>query len=268
MNINDLISKAKQIRNEVLNVAIKNGAGHIAPSLSCLEILIVLYYKHLNYDFNNPFWEDRDRVIFSKAHGCYALYAILSDKKIIPSDEWKYFYTDKSTLSGCIERRIEYGLEAGCGSLGHGLPLAVGLAYGAKVQNKQFHTYCIIGDGEMQEGTTWESIQFCVKHEINNLTIIIDRNKLQAMDFISGILDVTEKDIISKLKGFGVNPVECNGNDLKDLINAFSNKRSHKLPQVICAQTIKGYGIRCMENIPKFHFRIPTVEELQINNSH
>lgn len=258
--------KADQIRHEVIGVSIKNGAGHIAPSLSCVDILVALYYKAMNYKPVDPKWEKRDRLIFSKAHGCYTLYAILADQGILPKKEWKSFYSSSSSLLGCMERRLGYGFEAGCGSLGHGLPMAVGLAFGARLQNKKYHTFCIVGDGEMQEGTTWEAIQYAVKHEIDNLTIIVDDNRLQAMDFIVNVLDRTTKDKIKRLKGFGLSPVICNGHDVVKLARVLktASRPSLKAPSVIIAQTIKGYGLKCMESIPKFHFRTPTPEELKL----
>lgn len=265
-----LSQKADQIRHEVIEVAIRNGAGHIAPSLSCVDILTALYYGAMCYRSNYPAWDNRDRLIFSKAHGCYAVYAILVDKGVLPEKEWKHFYTSKSTLLGCMGYRLEYGLEAGCGSLGHGLPIAAGLAFGAKLQKKNFHTFCVIGDGEMQEGTTWEAIQFAVKHEIGNLTIIIDDNSLQAMDFVVNVLDREVRDKIKKLKGFGLSPIVCNGHDVNELARIMNAKRksSLKVPNVIIAKTIKGYGLRCMENIPKFHFRIPTPEEMRLGRNY
>ncbi|MDI6735210.1 MAG: transketolase [bacterium] len=265
-----LEKKANHIRNEVLNISIQNKAGHIAPSLSCVDILIALYYSCMSYKPENPLWEERDRLIFSKAHGCYALYAILADKKVIPEEEWKNFYTEKTTLLGCMERKLEYGLEAGCGSLGHGLPMAVGLAFGAQLRNRKYHTFCLMGDGELQEGVTWEAIQFAVKHKIGNLTIIIDSNRLQAMDFIVNILDRETNDMINRLKGFGLSPIDTPGHDINKLIYYINLAKSSKgdRPNVIIAETIKGYGLKCMENVPKFHFRIPDEEELAMGKSY
>lgn len=262
----DLKKKADQIRCKVVEVAVKNKAGHIAPSLSCVDILVALYYNDrvMSYKTQDPLWEERDRLIFSKGHGCYALYAILADKGIMPKEEWDNFYTDASSLSGCIERRPEYGLEASCGSLGHGLPIAAGVAFAAKLQNKKYHTFCIMGDGEMQEGTTWEALQFAVKHELNKLIIIIDANRLQAMDFITNILDKKPTDKIKRLKGFGLSPILCAGHDVNKLAQALITAKasSENKPKVIIAETTKGFGLKCMENVAKFHFRIPTEEEL------
>lgn len=261
----NLKNKTEQIRRSVIEVAVKRGAGHIAPSLSSVDILAALYYRVMRFRPRDPRWNKRDRLIFSKAHGCYALYAILSDLGVLPKYEWKNFYTSKSALMGCMEYRLDYGLEAGCGSLGHGLPIAVGQAFGAKLQKKTFHTFCIMGDGEMQEGSVWEAIQFAVKHELNNLTIIIDSNRLQAMDFIVNVLDKTTGDKIKRLKGFGLKPVSCDGHDVNKLARLLSIKNNNftKIPRVVIAETVKGYGLKCMESVPKFHFRLPTPEELK-----
>lgn len=265
----DLKKKANQIRSQVIEISINNKAGHIAPSLSCVDILVALYYDVMAFKPKDPFWRERDKLIFSKAHGCYALYAILADQGILPKKEWERFYTDDSTLLGCMERRLEYGIEAGCGSLGHGLPIAVGYAFGAKLQNKRYHIFCIMGDGELQEGTTWEAFQFAVKHKLDKLTVIIDSNRLQAMDFIVNILDREEKDKLKKLKGFGLNPIVCEGHDAVKLADKIKLiKPSFGKPKVIIAKTTKGFGLRCMENIARFHFRIPTKEELSMGRSY
>lgn len=265
-----LKKKADQIRSEIIDVAVQNNAGHIAPSLSCVDILVALYYSSMSHKPRNSAWDNRDRLIFSKAHGCYALYAILADLDNMPKEEWKKFYTHKSTLSGCAEKRPEYGIEASCGSLGHGLPIAVGVAWGAKLRKKRYHTFCVLGDGEMQEGTTWEAIQFAVKQELGNLTIIIDENRLQAMDFIVNIMDVDLKDKIRRLKGFGLSPFVCPGHDVVQLAKMIASTKSRPgiVPGVIVAQTTKGFGLKCMENVPKYHFRVPAKEEIYIGRSY
>jgi len=260
----NLIEKADSIRREVMRVAVANGAGHIAPSLSCIDILTALYYRVLEHN-NDPQWENRDRLVFSKAHGCYGLYAILADIGFIRTSDWETFYKG-STLAGCVERDPSRGIEASCGSLGHGLPMATGLAFGAKLQSLTWRTYCIVGDGELQEGSNWEAIQFAVRHKLDNLTIIVDTNGLQAMDFLNNILTVPgkEDDIRAKTEGFGCACYECNGHDTNALAETFLSCRADGSgkPRVVIARTVKGYGVTCMENIPKFHFRIPTDAEL------
>lgn len=267
INKTELINKAEFIRNDLISICVNNGAGHIAPSLSTVEILVSLYYNILNLN-KNPLWEQRDRLIFSKAHGCYALYSILCDIGYIERNDWENFYKN-SFLSGCCERNPEHGIEATCGSLGHGLPMAVGIAFGAKLKKENYKVYCIAGDGELQEGSNWEAIQFAVKHELSNLFIIIDKNSLQAMDFLENILTPKNKlnDIEIKLKAFGTDVKTCNGHEISNILNCFEQWNNNLLinkPKALVAETIKGRGLKCMENVPKFHFRIPTSEELEI----
>lgn len=266
LNPEQLKDKADAIRREVIAVALRNGAGHIAPSLSCIDILTALYYSGLmHYNTADASDSQRDRLIFSKSHGCYGHYAILTDLGFIPAEQWQGFYTPASQLSGCAERRLEFGLEAGCGSLGHGLPLAVGLAWGAKLQKQTWHTYCIVGDGEFQEGSCWEALIFAVKHKLNNLSIIIDANGLQAMDHIVNVLDNERMALYQRLSGFGAKLSDCYGHDPAGIVAALGRLRGllPESPNVLLARTVKGYGLKCMENVPKFHFRLPTAEELE-----
>lgn len=267
---NELIKKANQIRKDLVEVAVRNGAGHISPSLSCVDILTALYYSIMNIS-DDPQWHERDRLVFSKSHGCYGIYAILSDIGYIRREDWENFYKG-SFLMGCIERSIEHGIEVGCGSLGHGLPIAVGIAFGAKLQNNRYRIYCVVGDGEMQEGSMWEAIQFAVKHKLSNLTIIIDHNRLQAMDFLKNILTLEGRkdDLQKKTRAFGCEVKTCNGHNIKSIVSIIErwvkNQRNLYKPQVLVANTTKGYGLICMENVPKFHFRIPTAEEMMMGN--
>lgn len=263
-----LYEKANHIRKDLVEIAIRNGAGHIAPSLSCVDVLVALYYRIMNLS-HYPQWEERDRLVFSKAHGCYGLYAILADIGYIKRKDWEDFYKG-SFLSGCIERSIENGIEASCGSLGHGLPMAVGIAFGAKLQNKSYRVYCIVGDGEMQEGSNWEAVQFAVKYELSNLTVIIDHNSLQAMDFLQNVLTVEgrENDLQRKMEAFGSEVKTCDGHNMKHIVSVIEEwirgQKRISIPQVLIANTIKGYKIKCMENIPKFHFRLPACAQLRI----
>jgi len=262
-------AKAHEIRRDVVNVAVTNGAGHIAPSLSCVDILTALYYRIMNLS-PSPEWEGRDRLVFSKAHGCYALYAILADLGYVDRKDWENLYRD-SFLSGCIERSIRHGIEAGCGSLGHGLPMAAGIAFGARLQNKSYRVYCVVGDGELQEGSNWEAIQFAVKHELSNLTLIVDHNRLQAMDSLENILSRSlPNELGRKLKAFGFETRTCNGHNMKGIVRTIEGwieGQGHLCaPQALIARTVKGYGLLCMENLPKFHFRLPTEDELKMGN--
>lgn len=262
----ELQKKASFVRKDVVDICVRNGAGHIAPSLSCVDILTALYYSVMNVS-SDPRWEGRDRLVFSKSHGGYGLYSILCDLGYIRREDWESFYKG-SFLSGCAERSPEHGLEAGCGSLGHGLPIATGIAFGAALQGKKYRTYCIVGDGELQEGSNWEAIQFAVKYNLSNLVLIVDNNYLQAMDFIENILTVKGRkdDIETKLSAFGFRVASCDGHNVSGIRRALASLAGsgpEGAPQALVAKTVKGYGLECMENVPKFHFRLPTEEELQ-----
>jgi transketolase len=260
----DLRKKADEIRKELVRVAVANGAGHIAPSLSSVDILTALHYRVLRRD-SDPRNPERDRLLFSKGHGCYGLYAILADIGWIARADWESFYRG-GPLTGCPERSAERGIEAGCGSLGHGLPMATGLAFGARLQGLGWRVYCVAGDGEMQEGAMWEALQFAVWHRLSNLTLIIDRNNLQAMDFCRNVLTLPDRpqDLRIKCEAFGAHAVQVPGHDAELLAAELErlNQLNDDKPHVLVAETIKGYGIRCMENIPRFHFRLPTAEEM------
>ena len=265
-----LKKKADFIRDELIRVSRRNKAGHIASSLSCVDILTALYYRVMKYRRKDPLWDGRDRLIFSKGHGCYGLYAILADIGVIPKDEWENFYNSKSSLSGCLERRPEYGLEAGCGSLGHGLPIAAGIAFGASLQKKAYHTFCVVGDGEMQEGSIWEALQFALKHKLGKLIIIIDYNRLQALDFTLNIMDRKETALIERLRGFGLKPVLCPGHSPVKLADCLMQAKAsmQDVPKVIAARTIKGFGLKCMEDKARFHYRVPSIKELRAGKSY
>lgn len=264
LGLPELIAKADAIRRDILRVCVKNGAGHIAPSLSCVDILTALYYRVMNIS-QDPGWEERDRLVFSKAHGGYGLYAILTDLGYIARKDWESFYQG-SFLSGCVSRSVEHGIEAGCGSLGHGLPIAVGAAFGAKLQGRRHTVYCVVGDGEMQEGSNWEALQFAAKHELSNLVLIVDANALQAMEFLVDVLAPKDRpdDLQDKLEAFGAKVRACAGHDMARLLDSFAALRSARQPRALIARTVKGYGLRCMENVAKFHFRLPTPEELDL----
>jgi len=256
MKISELEYKALFIRNEIMRVAVKNKAGHIAPSLSCVDILVALYY-HIMWPYKEKYPYEliyyRDRLILSKAHGCYGLYAILADLKIIQKEIWEDMGKATSILKGCVEYNPEFRLEAGCGSLGHGLPMAVGLAYGAKLQGESYNVYCIVGDGEMQEGSMYEALNFAYEQELNNLCVIVDANGYKAMDRTSVPYLIRDDDI-----------VEINGHDFNELCSAIYPYSDG--PKVIWAHTVKGKGFSCMEGKAYFHYRIPTQEELELNN--
>ncbi|HEX3134331.1 MAG TPA: transketolase [Planctomycetota bacterium] len=259
----EIANKADAVRRSVVEVATRNGAGHIAPSLSCVDVLAALYYGVMRLD-RDPQWDGRDRLVFSKGHGAYGLYAILADLGYVAEKDWQSFYKG-SFLAGCVERDVEHGLEAGTGSLGHGLPLAVGIAWGLRMRGNAGRTFCIVGDGEMQEGSCWEAVQVAVRHRLGHLVTIIDANGLQAMDRLDKVLtpEGRSHDLRRKLEGFGIEIIDCDNHDLPELVRVLGAERAaNATPVAVLAHTVKGYGIKAIEGIPMFHFRIPTAAEI------
>jgi len=177
-------------------------------------------------------------LVFSKAHSCYAIYAILADIGYIHREAWDKFYKG-SFLSGCRECHVSHGIAASCGSSGHGVLQATGIAFGARWQAHDYQTYCIAGDGEMQEGTKWEAMQVAVTYELDNLNVIVDRNHLQAMDFLDNILTPKEKkyDLEEKMKAFGFCVKTCDGHNLDEITTILNNWRQNRdearKPQVL-----------------------------------
>jgi len=223
-------SKIEFLRKEIMRVGCKNNMGHIASSLSCLDILVALRYEK---EFA------ADDLVFSKAHGCYGLYAIDADQGRIPKANWEEF-----KLPGC------YGE---LGSLGHGLPIAVGRAFGRKLSFSKRHTFVIVGDGEMQEGSCWEALSFMRHQELKNITVVVDVNGLQAIDRVDEVLG---GNLAHRFTGWGLPVVICSGHDYETLVKILARR-----PPVVLAITTKGKGFPAIENIAKFHYRVPDENE-------
>lgn len=239
MNLKEFTDKSKFIREDLIRVAVKNNKGHIQPSLSCVEILVYLFYE-LKIDPMN--------FVLSKSHGCYAYYAILCDLGFIPKDVWEEF-----RLPGCVERNDEYKIPASCGSLGHGVPIAVGMAFADRSQN----VYCIVGDGELQEGSCWEAIQFAAFHKLTNFCLIVDDNKMQAIDWTNKVLGSNWK---YKLSSFGLLAGNCDGHDFHELNLCFKDR--FNLPYGLVCDTTKGLGLPISVGKPDWHYRVPNEEQL------
>jgi len=249
---------SKDIRDKTIALSCSSGAGHLAPSLSCIEILTTLFSEFLNYNINDARDDFRDRLIFSKGHGAYAYYVILNELGFLPKTELDKFYNG-SSIKGCLTQNLDYMIEASTGSLGHGLPIAVGMAQAFKMQNKKQKVVCIVGDGEMQEGSNFEALALAYRFKLDNLLLIVDANGLQAMD---RVVDVgLDNDRLSKvLNVYSDNFSRVNGHCEKELrlqMNKFFTKNNDSLSIMVC-DTIKGKGIEICENSIAHHFRCPT----------
>jgi len=263
MKPDDLEKKAKWLRRKILDMTIKAGAGHVAPSMSCAEILVALHYNFLRLDPNNPKWEDRDRFILSKGQAAVALYAVLADLGFFPKNELMTFTQKGSQLGGHTEDTIP-GVEVFTGSLGLGFPVAVGMALGAKMNLKDYFTVALLGDAELMEGSIWEAAMFASHHRLNNLIAIVDRNGLSATDFTESFLELNP--VEEKWESFGWDVISVDGHsfdELNDILSDIRSRKSNK-PLAIIAYTIKGKGISFMENKPIYHYRIPQGKEIEI----
>jgi transketolase len=256
--------KANWLRNKVLEMTVAAGAGHIAPSFSSAEILVALYYGGiLRVDPKNVKWKDRDRFVLSKGQAAVSLYAVLADLGFFPVEELLTFTQKGSRLGGHTEDTIP-GVEAFTGSLGHGLPIAAGLALGARLNQQAFLTVALLGDGECHEGSIWEAAMFAAQHKLNNLLAIVDSNGQSATDFTESYLSL--EPMVEKWRAFGWEVRTANGHSVPELLEAMKDVHNptYEKPLCIVADTIKGKGVSFMEKKPIWHYRIPVGEELDI----
>lgn len=254
---------AKDIRQDIFKTICNGGGGHIPASLSIVEILVFLYNNILNVNPKKARDKDRDRFILSKGHACVALYAILAEKGFFPKAELDKFGKKGSILGGHPDMHKVSGVEASTGSLGHGFPFGVGVALAGKFDKKNYKVFVIVGDGECQEGSVWEAAMFAPQYKLDNLIVIIDYNKIQAMDYLDKIVSLSP--LADKWKAFGWEVREVDGHSFCQLQKVFASIPFVKgKPNLIIAHTVKGKGISFMENAPIWHYRLPNEEEMKI----
>lgn len=254
---------AKDIRRDIFKTICNGGGGHIPASLSIVEILVLLYNNILRVNPKKADDPDRDRFILSKGHACVALYAILAERGFFPKAELAKFGKKESILGGHPDMHKVCGIEASTGSLGHGFPFGVGVALAGKFDKKNYRVFVIVGDGECQEGSVWEAALFAPQHKLDNLVVIVDYNKIQAMDRLDKIVSLDP--LMDKWKAFGWEVREVDGHDFTRLQEVFAGIPFVKgKPNLIIAHTIKGKGISFMENTPIWHYRLPNEEEMKI----
>ncbi|MBN1353851.1 MAG: transketolase [Candidatus Omnitrophica bacterium] len=260
-NINDLKKKAIQIRKDILIMLEKAGSGHTGGSLSLVEILLVLYYYKLRYDAKNPGWKQRDRVILSKGHGCPALYAVLADCGYFPREELWTLRKLGSRLQGHPQIGLP-GVEVSSGSLGQGLSIANGIALANRMDGIKSKIYCIIGDGESNEGQIWEAAMTASHYGLNSVCCIVDFNKMQIDGFCCDVKKL--EPYAKKWQAFGWHADEVDGHDPESLIKAVDGLDGiTDKPQIIIAHTVKGKGVSFVENQVKWHGISPKKEELE-----
>lgn len=264
----DLIAKLKkksfQIRKEMLDMCIKAGTGHVTSSLSCIDIIVTLYYGGvMRFDTKNPKWEERDRFILSKGQASPALYTILSDLG----------YFDKKELEGFAQKGGKFGVhlqndvpgvEITSGSLGHGFGVAAGIALAAKMNRELYFVFVLLGDGECYEGSVWETMMFASHNKLNNLVAIVDRNYMCATDFTENCLAL--EPLENKWSSFGWKVCRINGHSHESLLRALTTVRSRRSdkPLVFIADTVKGAGIDCISDSPLWHAIAPKGKFAQV----
>ena len=245
---------AWKIRRHGVEMTHLSGGSHLASILSVADIMGKLYAEVLRVDPKNPKDESRDRFILSKGHAGASVYAALAESGFFPVEELKTHYQNASRLSGHVSHHVP-GVDLSTGSLGHGLPVAAGMAYAGLKNHKDYKVYVVLGDGECDEGSVWEAAMFAAHNDLKNLTAIVDHNMMQSMDFCEKT--VALGDFEKKWEAFGWNVVSINGNDHAELDMAFNKQFDNEKPKVIIANTKKGYGIPFMEFDILWHYRFP-----------
>jgi len=273
----DLSDLARRARWQVIKTVTNNKAGHIGGPLSMMDLLVSLYFKELRIRPEEPDWPDRDRFILSKGHAAIGLYAVLALRGYLNMDELSTFDRGNSRLQGHPDVTRLPGLEASTGSLGQGLSAGVGMALGARLGAKDFHTWVLLGDGEIQEGMVWESVQVAARYKLTNLTAIVDRNGLQQFGLPSTpettITDRGDRrdpwygvDLSAVFQAFGWRVIEIDGHDFDQIGDAYRLARAgdpNGRPTVLLAHTMKGKGLSLAEGVHTWHSIVPTPEDFE-----
>lgn len=254
---NELKLIAKDIRRTILKITHLKNTSHIGSNFSIVEILVILYFKIIKHTPKKPNNPKRDRFVLSKGHACLSLYIVLSKSGYFNSKSLEQYGDNGSKFMTHISHKVK-GVEFSTGSLGHGINYAVGKAFYAKTMKKTWHTFVLISDGELNEGSTWESLLFSSHHKLNNLTIIIDNNKIQSLGRSKEIINLTP--LKEKFKSLNFKIFDIDGHNFNSLNKALSFKS--KYTKIIIANTVKGKGVKFMENKILWHYKAPNKREL------
>ncbi|MBI2018549.1 transketolase [Candidatus Daviesbacteria bacterium] len=255
--------KATELRKQILEMIVTARGTHIASAFSIVELVLYLYKNVLRIDPKNPNEEKRDKFVLSKGHGCAALYVVLADLGFFPKKLLNTFTSFGSILGGHPDRSKIPGVEVSTGSLGHGFSVAVGFALANKMNHSKYRVYCLVGDEELNEGSNWEAAQIAAHHKLDNLSLIIDENKLMISGFMKDILDSFS--LKEKFRAFGWNTIEVNGHNFSDLSEKFKLAPiKNGKPIVMIADTIKGKGVSFMENKKEWYSVLPDEEQMDV----
>ncbi len=258
--IAELTEKAKQIRETVVQMLVAARSGHTAGPLGMADIFAAFYFHILNHDPKNPKWEERDRCILSNGHICPVLYAAMAHAGYFPVEECFTLRKFGSRLQGHPERLRLPGLETTSGPLGEGLSQAAGMAYAFRMDDKKQRVYCVMSDGEQEEGSTWEAVLFAGKNRLAGLTAIMDRNNIQISGTTEEVMPL--EPLAEKYRAFNWHVLEVNGHDISEFIQAIDEAKTvPEKPTVIIAHTIPGKGVSEIEGDYRWHGKVPTTEE-------
>ncbi len=256
---------ANNVRMDILEEVYNAKSGHIGGAFSIADILTVLYFNEMNIDAKIPDSPDRDRLVLSKGHASAALYAVLAEKGYIDKEELKTFRNIDSNLQGHPDMNKVPGVDMTTGSLGQGLSVANGMALSSKLDSRGYRVYCILGDGELQEGQVWEAAMTAEKYQLDNLCVIVDANELQLTDSTMNVKGINQNDIEQKFRAFGFQTVVIDGHNIESIIRALTIAEMTKgKPTAIICKTIKGKGVSFMENQVDWHGKAPNDEEYEI----
>jgi len=259
--IRQLEEKSNKIRRMIVEMISHAGSGHPGGSLSSADLVVSLFFSHLRHDPKNPRWPERDRFHLSKGHSCPVLYAVLAECGYFKKEELLTLRRLGALLQGHPDRRTP-GIEVASGSLGQGLSVALGMALAARLDGRDYRVYCLMGDGEIQEGNIWEAAMATSHYKCDNLCAILDYNGFQIDGRTKDIMNLDP--LIDKWRSFGWHAIQIDGHDIAQILRAYDEVASTKgKPSIIIAKTVKGKGVSFMENTVDFHGRAPTAEETQ-----
>lgn len=259
--VKNLKEQAKELRITALTMIHEAQSGHPGGSLSAADFITALYFNEMNIDPANPKWEDRDRFVLSKGHVCPIFYSALALKGYFPMETIYTLRKQGSILQGHPDMKVCPGVDISTGSLGQGLSTAVGMALAAKRDEKSYRVFCIVGDGESQEGQIWEAVMTAVKYQLDNLFIFVDNNNLQNDNTCDVVMPTG--DLRLKFEAFGCDAVRINGHEIEEIVDAIDAAKEKKdgKPKVIVGNTVKGKGVSFMENVVVWHGVAPNDEE-------
>lgn len=260
---NELKEISYELRKKIIQLSFDNRASHVGGAMSILDILVVLYFQIINKNPQDSHWSERDRVFYSKGHACMALYTVLQKAGYFSEEELDTFTKNGSIFTSHVNHKVA-GVELSTGSLGHALNVACGVALSGKIKNQKWNVYTVLSDGELNEGSNWEAIMFAPHHKLNNLTLIIDYNKIQSFGTTKEVLDLDySSSLVEKLKAFGWDTFEIDGHNYTQIIHTFQATKHALKPRAIIANTVKGKGVDFMENNLAWHYKSPNAEELK-----